>query len=38
MCEICESICRKIAIIFGHCVDPEKLARLIESSPLVEEE
>jgi len=34
MCEICESICDEIEQVFGHRVDPKKLAELIESSPL----
>jgi len=36
MCEICEEICKGIADIFGHEVNPNKLAKLIENSPLVE--
>jgi len=34
MCEICKAICKDIEKIFGHKVPPEKLCKLIESSPL----
>ena len=34
MCKICVGICKDIETIFGHVVDPAKLARLIESSPV----
>ncbi len=37
MCEICVEICNEIADTFGHVVEPNKLARLIEASPLVGE-
>lgn len=34
MCVICERICDEIEETFGHRVDPKKLEKLIESSPL----
>lgn len=35
MCQICENICIFIYEVFGHSVNPNDLAELIESSPLV---
>lgn len=34
MCEICEKLCEDLEDVFGHRVDPVKLAELIESSPV----
>lgn len=36
MCEICKQICKEIEKTFGHKVDPTELAKLIESSPVVQ--
>lgn len=36
MCKICVELCKEIEEIYGHKVNPSKLAILIESSPIAE--
>lgn len=38
MCKICKALCDNIEALFGHRVDPVKLAELIESSPIPNKE